>query len=158
MIKIVGILTIIMNEEKQPSEMQKRLFDLCDALEISRRQFSMNIGRSAAYVGNLKDDITVDVVNKILAIYPQVSMTWLVTGKGNMFVKEPLTEDLSSYIMQENKELKKENKELYAEIVLLRDKLSAMEIKYAQVGVAAESESVPYYRILKKNDKDKNEE
>lgn len=147
-----------MNKEKQPSEMQKRLFELCNALGVSRRQFSMKIGLSAAYLGNLKDDITVGVVNKILVAYPQVSMAWLVTGKGDMFVHEPLSEDLSSYIIQENKELKKENKELYAEIVLLRDKLSTMETNYTQVGMAAEPGTVSYYRTFKNFDKDKNKE
>ena len=107
--------------------MQKRLFALCDALEMSRRQFSKSVGQSAAYLGNLKDDITVGVLNNILATYPQVNMVWLVKGEGEMFIQEPLKEDLSSYIIQENKELKKENKELYAEVVLLRNQIKRME-------------------------------
>ena len=158
MAKIVADLTIIMNKEKQPSEMQKRLFALCDALGISRRQFSKSVGQSAAYLGNLKDDITVGVVKNILAAYPQVNMVWLVKGEGEMFIQEPLKEDLSGYIMQENKELKKENKELYAEVVLLRNKLDQMERSYGRMGMAADTDAPTYYRTFKKYDDEKNEE
>ena len=158
MIKIVATLTIIMNKEKQPSEMQKRLFALCDALGMSRRQFSKSVGQSAAYLGNLKDDITVGVLNNILATYPQVNMVWLVKGEGEMFIQEPLKEDLSSYIMQENKELKKENKELYAEVVLLRNQIKRMEDNYGRVDIAADNDLPTYFRTFKNYDADKKEE
>lgn len=147
-----------MNKENEPSEMKKRMLALCDALGISRRQFSISIGQSAPYVGNLKEDITVGVVNNILATYPQVNMTWLVTGKGEMFVQEPMKEDLSGYIMQENKELKKENRELYAEVVLLRDKLIKLEKSAVRMDVAADGDPLPYYRTINNYDKDKNQE
>lgn len=135
--------------------MKARLVALCQDLGLSQRQFSISLGLSPGYLGNLKDDVTVGVVNKILVTYPRVSMPWLVAGQGAMYVQEPLTKDLSSYIVQENKELKKENKELYAEVVLLRERLSKLEDSYNRVGIAADHDQTTYYRTFKHYDSDK---
>ena len=135
--------------------MKARLVALCQDLGLSQRQFSISLGLSPCYLGNLKDDVTVGVVNKILVTYPRVSMPWLVAGQGEMYIQEPLTEDLTSYIVQENKELKKENKELYAEVILLRERLSQLESSRNRVDIAADGSSPVYYRTFKNRDPDK---
>lgn len=137
-----------MNKTKEPSEIQKRLFALSKALAPSNRQFGVSIGQSPAYLSNVKDDISLSVVNNILATYPQVDLVWLVSGKGEMFIQEPMKEDLSNYIKEENRELKKENKELYAEVVLLRDKIRQLEEMGHSIGLAADQERPTYFRTL----------
>ena len=52
-----------MKKKSGTSVIQQRLFDICDEMAVSRRAFSMNIGKSASYLTNLVDDITTEVLN-----------------------------------------------------------------------------------------------
>ena len=91
------------------SEMQERLSKLAKALGVSNREFSRRIGKSDNYIATMNIDITVGVANNIYTAFPQVNLLWLITGKGDILLKEPLTQELSDYLQTENKELKKEN-------------------------------------------------
>lgn len=72
-------------------------------------------------------DITVGVANNIYTAFPQVNLLWLITGKGDILLKEPLTQELSDYLQTENKELKKENKELLLEVGRLQGIVSELK-------------------------------
>lgn len=111
------------------SEMQERLSRLAEALGISNRELSRRIGKSDNYIATMNKDITVGVVNNIYIEFPQVNLLWLITGKGDILLKEPLTEELSDYIQRENKELKSENKELLMEVGRLKGIISELKKK-----------------------------
>lgn len=117
--------------------MQERLFALCEALEVSRREFSLSIGKTSTFVTSMNRDVTVGVLNNIYIRYPQVNLMWLITGKGDMLLKEPIKEELSNYIQEENKELKKENKELLMEVGRLQGIISELKKVDALPGVSA---------------------
>lgn len=85
----------------------------------------------------MNKDITVGVVNNISIEFPQVNLLWLITGKGDILLKEPLTEELSDYIQRENKELKSENKELLMEVGRLKGIISELKKVDALPGVSA---------------------
>lgn len=119
------------------SEMQERLSRLAEALGISNRELSRRIGKSDNYIATMNKDITVGVVNNIYIEFPQVNLLWLITGKGDILLKEPLTEELSDYIQRENKELKSENKELLMEVGRLKGIISELKKEDAHLDASA---------------------
>ena len=132
------------------SETQQRLCELADTLGISNREFSRSIGMSENYVASLSNDISLGVVNKILIAYPQVNVVWLVTGKGDRLIKPNSSDAAQDYIIKENRELKEKNEKLteqntklFAEISVLRYRLSQKEQGYS--GLVAESNDAESY-------------
>lgn len=121
------------------SEMQERLSRLAEALGISNRELSRRIGKSDNYIATMNKDITVGVANNIYIEFPQVNLLWLITGKGDILLKDPLTEELSDYIQRENKELKCENKELLMEVGRLQGVISELKKVDALQGVSADN-------------------
>ena len=98
-------LTFIMGTKQKSSAVRDRLIALCEALELSRREFSISIGRTSTYVTSLNNDITSGVLNDILIIYPQVNIMWLITGKGEKFITPEPTDALFQHLKEENKKL-----------------------------------------------------
>lgn len=113
--------------------MQERLSKLAKALGVSNREFSRRIGKSDNYIATMNIDITVGVANNIYIAFPQVNLLWLITGKGDILLKEPLTQELSDYLQTENKELKKENKELLLEVGRLQGIVSELKKENAHL-------------------------
>ena len=83
-----------MKKKSGTSVIQQRLFDICDEMAVSRRAFSMNIGKSASYLTNLVDDITTEVLNNIFVKYPQINLMWIITGTGDKFISPDPTDVL----------------------------------------------------------------
>lgn len=145
-----------MSKEKESSVMRERLIALCDALGISRREFSISIGKTSTYVTSLNKDITVGVLNNIYIKYPQVNLMWLITGNGNILLEEPIKEELSNYLNNENKELKKENKELLLEVGKLQgiisekqQTISDLKKERAHLGMVADCADAASYGLAK---------
>ncbi|MDR1646038.1 MAG: helix-turn-helix transcriptional regulator [Tannerellaceae bacterium] len=73
-----------MQEKKQKiSPVKQRILQFVDYLGLTKRQFYSIVGVSR---GTLESNtgITEDIVAKFIAAYPDVSITWLITGKGEM--------------------------------------------------------------------------
>lgn len=134
-------------KENFKSEMQRRLCLLTEALGVSNREFSRKIGKSDNYIATMNIDITVGVVNNIYTAYPQTNLVFLITGKGDILNKEPISEELSSYLKKENLELKNENKELLMEIGRLQGILSETKKMDAQQECTANCASVTKCRL-----------
>ena len=118
-----------MGTKQKSSAVRDRLIALCEALELSRREFSISIGRTSTYVTSLNNDITSGVLNDISITYPQVNIMWLITGKGEKFIAPEPTDALFQHLKEENKELKIRNEELNREIGKLQEQIK--EIKNA---------------------------
>lgn len=112
-----------MKKKSGTSVIQQRLFDICDEMAVSRRAFSMNIGKSASYLTNLVDDITTEVLNNIFVKYPQINLMWIITGTGDKFISSDPTDVLFQHLKEENKELRIRNEELNREIGRLQEQL-----------------------------------
>lgn len=72
-----------------------RIMLLIKHLSISARQFDISIGTANGYILRMqKNNASVgsDVIERIVKLYPQVNLVWLITGKGDML----LTEDTNS--------------------------------------------------------------
>lgn len=70
-------------KEQNTSPIKQRILSFAGTLGISKRDFYSKIGVSRGTLES-KTGITEDVITKFFATYPQVSIEWLMTGKGNM--------------------------------------------------------------------------
>jgi len=64
--------------------MKKRLIAFLKYLGIGQDKFAKNVGLSRGYVNNIKDNMTMKTVDKILKAYPELNKGWLLTGEGEM--------------------------------------------------------------------------
>ncbi len=103
-----------------------RILDLIAHLDVSARQFDLSIGTANGYTLRMhKNNASVgsDVIERIVKTYPQINLVWLITGKGEMFIKstKPKTIDnvnIESFINEQlNKKWSEEKKELLDEIM-----------------------------------------
>lgn len=71
---------------------QVRLKAVCEALGISMRKFSLNIGRSGGFINSLRktkgDGITSDLLSKISEVYPMVNRDYILEGIGEPLLDE----------------------------------------------------------------------
>lgn len=68
-----------------------RIMLLIKHLNISARQFDISIGTANGYILRMqKNNASVgsDVIERIVKLYPQVNLVWLITGKGDMLLEE----------------------------------------------------------------------
>ena len=68
-----------------------RIMLLIKHLGISARQFDISIGTANGYILRMqKNNASVgsDVIERIVKLYPQVNLVWLITGKGDMLLEE----------------------------------------------------------------------
>ena len=75
--------------------MKDRLIAFLKYLGIGQNKFAKNVGLSRGYVNNIKDNITIRTVDKILKAYPELNKSWLLTGEGEM-LNENHPENLQS--------------------------------------------------------------
>ena len=73
------------NKEEE-SIYHQRLSAVAEAVGTSSRQFGVRIGMSLGYVGSVGDDIALSVATKILDVYPNVSIKYLMYGEGDILV------------------------------------------------------------------------
>lgn len=64
--------------------MKERLLLFLAHLEMGQTKFETNVGLSRGYIVNLKGDMKLDTINKILSTYPELSREWLMHGEGEM--------------------------------------------------------------------------
>ena len=95
-----------------------RLLDICRELGVSASQFSLSIGKSRPYLANLNKDITTEVLLNIHTAYPTVNIMRIITGMGDILLKNQSDYDnnLNSYLISRIKSLEEENKELNKEV------------------------------------------
>lgn len=74
-------------KEQNISPIKQRILSFAATLGISKRDFYAKIGVSRGTLES-KTGITEDVITKFFATYPDVSIEWLMTGKGEMLKTE----------------------------------------------------------------------
>jgi transcriptional regulator with XRE-family HTH domain len=72
-------------------EINKRIMQLIDYLDTSNNQFAKSIGISSSRISSIatfRNKPDSDFLQSIAEVYSNVSMDWLLTGRGSM-IKEP---------------------------------------------------------------------
>lgn len=97
------------------STIRERLLQFIDYKQISNREFCRIIGVSPGFLGS-NSDIGSKIVSKIIDKFSEISLLWLVSGKGemlnknqNQLLEEPQT---LSYLIQTNKNLSETMRQL----------------------------------------------
>lgn len=65
-----------------------RLINFLEARDISKAEFCRNIGVSGAYIAAMRKSIPPEKLKFISEHYPELNITWLLTGEGPMLVEE----------------------------------------------------------------------
>ncbi len=71
-----------------------RLVIFLDTINVNRREFEQNVGLANGYVGNQlkrRGNISSKMLNKILLEYPELNVTWLLTGHSLIIPRNTIT-------------------------------------------------------------------
>ncbi len=105
-------------------DMNDRIIELIGKLKLSKSAFASSIGVSPAiitHIGNGRNKVGTDLIEKVAATFPQVSLQWLFTGRGSAFGdSEALNAQL---IVEQHKDLKRQLRNVQTEINVLKNKL-----------------------------------
>lgn len=69
--------------------MKKRLLTFLAYLEMGQKAFEKRVGLSNGFVDKVGDSIRANNLNKISTAYPNLNISWLLTGEGEM-LKTPI--------------------------------------------------------------------
>ena len=109
------------------SEIKERLILLSKALNLSPNAFSESIGRDRAFVKSIKNYVRSDALENIITIYPNVNLTWIIMGKGDIFHKEESENALFEHYRSENIEFKNKIDALNREIGRLEARIEELK-------------------------------
>lgn len=67
-----------------------RILQFIDYKGISKNKFSNEIGLSNSYMTKMEgsDNVGSKIIEKIVRSYPDINLTWLITGSGDMFLNQ----------------------------------------------------------------------
>ncbi len=127
--------------------MKDRLKQIIDYYNLNTRNFEIKISVSEGVISKFlanKNGIKADTLQKINAIFPNINLDWLITGRGNMLIdlhhepkKNEQTPDIEKAIADERERtiqvLQDTNANLLAEIQQLRNYVNITSNKYIQI-------------------------
>jgi len=64
--------------------MKKRLIEFLSYLGIGQTKFEEKVGLSRGLINNIKGEISLKTINKIVSAYPEINKEWLISGEGDM--------------------------------------------------------------------------
>ena len=114
-------------KEQKISPIKQRILQFADNLNISKREFYAKIGVSRGTLES-KTGITEDVLAKFIATFPDVSIEWLMQGKGRMKVDKEVVDNVATdttvgMILHRDEQLIRENERLKIHVEELERKL-----------------------------------
>lgn len=74
------------------SAVKSRLEQFIKAMNLSTRSFERSINASVGFVRNIRQSISPDKQSDILKVYPNLNMTWLLLGEGDMLRESNVTQ------------------------------------------------------------------
>ena len=77
-----------------------RIKEFCDVIGITTSAFEKSIGVANGYVNSISRSVGIDKINTILEKYPNISIEWLLTGKGLMFKDTDNKEDTNMLLLK----------------------------------------------------------
>lgn len=95
---ILGIFSI----QNQKSMVKERIKLFCETEHITISSFEKKIGVANGYVNSISKSIGIDKLVKLLEIFPNMNIEWLLTGTGEMYKSKTSNEQ------SERKDLLKE--------------------------------------------------
>ena len=93
-----------------------RLAEFIDFKGLSLNKFDEKINASNGYIGKQikkKASIGSDILENILKIFPEINPIWLLTGKGEMMIKNEEAEVKNKFILHTDNDISKQRIPLY---------------------------------------------
>jgi len=121
-----------------------RLKQFIEYKGIAMRQFDAEIGAANGYIGKqIKNEASVgsEIIQKIVSVYPELSLEWLITGDGTMLKPSGGIHDggktsdhvvVSDKMVSENEHLKAELSAKNSQIADLRDHISTLKTQLSE--------------------------
>ncbi len=107
--------------EENQIEQSLRLQKLIKALNLNQSSFAESLGMTQPNISKIiggKNQVSVEVLNRIARVYRQVNLHWLLTGSGEMFFeKTPQAEELPAHTFAKEKGTLEERVERLEEAV-----------------------------------------
>lgn len=137
-------------KEQYISPIKQRILHFASTLGISKRDFYSKIGVSRGTLES-KTGITEDVITKFFATYPQVSIEWLMTGRGDMLQKSPAKQTEPQSNNEANKEIAPPEivntllttiREQAEEIGQLRERIAQMQQRFEKGAANANTDTI----------------
>ncbi|MCD8410366.1 hypothetical protein [Tenacibaculum finnmarkense] len=129
---------------------KERILQVIDFKGFKKEDFFNKIGMTSAnFRGKAKErPINSIAVENIFTVIPDLSLTWLLTGKGEMLVSEKSEKGEKA----ENNELQKEINDLYKEKFILLKENSELQKKYVAILEENNILQKKYLNLLEEND------
>lgn len=107
---------------------KERIIEFLKYIKIGQNTFESKIGWSNGYISNTKH-ISADKLKNVANEYPQLSLIWLITGKGEMIVEtgNKVDIDQSVNIEKEYLDILRENRQLRIKIEEYLTKIGELE-------------------------------
>lgn len=78
--------------------MKNRIHAILDKYQLTAAEFAKNIGINPSGLSHIlngnRNNLSMDSILKILKIYPDLDLEWLILGKGEMFKSENITNNV----------------------------------------------------------------
>lgn len=76
---------------------KERILAYIDLKGMPISKFEAKAGLAGGYVKNLKDVTGTDKILKIIQAFPEISLSWLLMGEGDMLVSEANSNKKTTY-------------------------------------------------------------
>ena len=112
-----------MREVNKKMSIRQRVLQICEVYKISPNKLSEDAGFRRNLISRMSDNVSLDFILYIYCNFELISIEWLLTGNGSMFVSNAKGDKSSSMIIKMlDRELDK-NLKLEKEIANLKEKL-----------------------------------
>lgn len=74
-------------QENNQTSVKERVKAFIKYKRTTEREFAQSIGVSSGYVSAINKSIQPDKIDKIMKQYPELNLSWLMTGEGDMILE-----------------------------------------------------------------------
>jgi len=71
-------------KESKKYTVKERIIHYLKESKITQSEFCKRVGLSSGYIGAMRKSFQPDTINKIVIEFPDLDITWLLTGEGEM--------------------------------------------------------------------------
>ena len=106
---------------------QGRLMSFIRSMNMPVSAFERQCGMSNATISNMRKSLSQDKVENMAREFPQLNVSWVLTGKGKMLLGEDQEEEVQVPVVEDSILLKKENEFLLRENADLRERIEELK-------------------------------